>query len=211
IFESMNLIDQLVLRMPGGPLAQHLGAVPSERWGFAMVESPRGLLSHWLRLGPEGTIADWRVRSASHALWPALAEAVPGNIVPAGLPLAIRERSVEIEVLGEALLEEVRKLFRGSLKLRHLDLGSCNGCEGELAALLNPFHDVQRFGVDIVTSPRHADGLLVTGPVSRHLEEAMWLTDQATPRPRLLIAVGDCACDGGFCVDSFAVAGGASR
>jgi Ni,Fe-hydrogenase III large subunit len=82
IFESLNLIDQLVLRMPGGHLVQHLGAVPSERWGFAMVESPRGLLSHWLRLGRNGTIADWRVRSASHALWPAVAQTVPGNIVP---------------------------------------------------------------------------------------------------------------------------------
>lgn len=82
VFESLNIVDQLVLRMPGGPRVQHLGALPSERWGFAMVESPRGLLSHWLRLGPAGTIADWRVRSASHALWPALAQAVPGNIVP---------------------------------------------------------------------------------------------------------------------------------
>ncbi|MEQ1831662.1 MAG: NADH-quinone oxidoreductase subunit C [Candidatus Eisenbacteria bacterium] len=82
IFESMNLIDQLVNRMPGGPLAQHLGAMPGDRWGFAMVESARGLLSHWLRLGPDGLIADWRVRSGSHALWPALAQSVPGNIVP---------------------------------------------------------------------------------------------------------------------------------
>jgi Ni,Fe-hydrogenase III large subunit len=82
ILESMNLIEQLVHRMPGGPLAQHLGVLPSEQWGFAMVESPRGLLSHWLRVGPDGRVADWRVRSASHALWPALAQAVPGNIVP---------------------------------------------------------------------------------------------------------------------------------
>ena len=82
IHESMNLIDQLVNRMPGGPLSQHLGAMVGDRWGFAMVESPRGLLSHWLRLGPDGLIADWRVRSASHALWPAVAQAVPGNIVP---------------------------------------------------------------------------------------------------------------------------------
>ena len=69
---------------------------------------------------------------------------------------------------------------------------------------------MQRFGIDLVASPRHADGLLVTGPVSRHLEEAARMTDEATPRPRLLIAVGDCACDGGFCRDSFAVRGGAS-
>lgn len=82
IHESLNLIDQLVMRMPGGPLVQHLGATPGDRWGFGLVESARGLLSHWLRLGPDGRIADWRVRSASHALWPALAQAVPGNIVP---------------------------------------------------------------------------------------------------------------------------------
>ncbi len=82
IFESINLIDQLVNRMPGGLLAQHLGGMPGDRWGFAMVESPRGMLSHWLRLGPDGQISEWRVRSASHALWPALAQSVPGNIVP---------------------------------------------------------------------------------------------------------------------------------
>ncbi|MEQ1831663.1 MAG: hydrogenase [Candidatus Eisenbacteria bacterium] len=128
--------------------------------------------------------------------------------VPVALPAPLRERAGDIEVLGHALREEVRRLFAGSMKLRHLDLGSCNGCEGELNALLNPFYDVQRFGIDLVASPRHADGLLVTGPVSRHLEEALRLTEQATPRPRLLIAVGDCACDGGFCAGSFAVAGG---
>ena len=131
--------------------------------------------------------------------------------LPAGLQVATGAHPGDIELLGEALREEVRRLFRGSLKLRHVDVGSCNGCEGELAALLNPFYDVQRFGVDIVASPRHADGLLVTGPVSRHLEEALHLTDQATPRPRLMIAIGDCACDGGFCGGSFAVAGGVAR
>lgn len=125
--------------------------------------------------------------------------------VPAGITPAPHEVAGEIEVLGEALRIEVRRLFRGSLKLRHLDAGSCNGCESELTALLNPFHDMQRFGIDIVASPRHADGLLVTGPVTRHLEEAVRMTDAATPRPRLIIAVGDCACDGGFCRDSFAV------
>lgn len=129
----------------------------------------------------------------------------PATTLPTGLARAARAAESEHELLGEALREEVRKLFRGSLKLRHLDAGSCNACESELLALLNPFHDLQRFGIDVVASPRHADGLLLTGPVTRHLEEAVRLTDQATPRPRLLIAVGDCACDGGFCRDSFAV------
>ncbi len=128
-----------------------------------------------------------------------------GAIAPAS-----RTPDGEIELLGEALRVEVQRLFAGSLKLRHLDSGSCNGCEQELAALMNPFYDVQRYGIDLVASPRHADGLLLTGPITRHLEEAVRLTDAATPRPRLLIAVGDCACDGGFCADSFAVHRGAN-
>lgn len=131
-------------------------------------------------------------------------------LAPPGFPPAPWEPAEEIRILGEALRVEVRRLFRGSLKLRHLDAGSCNACESELQALLNPFYDLQRFGVDVVASPRHADGLLVTGPVTRHLEEALALTIEATPRPRWLIAVGDCACDGGFCRDSFAVRRGLS-
>jgi Ni,Fe-hydrogenase III small subunit len=129
--------------------------------------------------------------------------------LPAGIEPAPRETSGEIEILGEALRAEVHQLFGGSLKLRHLDAGSCNACEVELQALLGPFYDLQRYGIDLVASPRHADGLLLTGPVTRHLEEAVRLTDAATPRPRLLIAVGDCACDGGFCAESFAVHRGA--
>ena len=125
--------------------------------------------------------------------------------LPVGMSPAPREVAGDIEILGEALKTEVRRLFGGSLKLRHLDAGSCNACEVELQALLGPFYDIQRFGIDLVASPRHADGLLLTGPVTRHLEEAVRMTDEATPRPRLLIAVGDCACDGGFCADSFAV------
>ena len=93
----------------------------------------------------------------------------------------------EIQWLGEALGVEVQRLFAGSLKLRHLDAGSCNGCEQELNALLNPFYDLQRYGIDVVASTRHADGLLLTGPITRHLEEAVRMTDAATPRPRLLI------------------------
>jgi Ni,Fe-hydrogenase III large subunit/Ni,Fe-hydrogenase III component G len=82
IHESLNLIDQMIQRLPGGPIAQHLGELPNDKWGFGLVESPRGLLSHWLRADARGDILDWRVRSASHAAWPAVALAVPGNIVP---------------------------------------------------------------------------------------------------------------------------------
>ncbi|HEY2954217.1 MAG TPA: hydrogenase [Candidatus Eisenbacteria bacterium] len=124
--------------------------------------------------------------------------------LPADLAPAPRAAEAEIEVLGQALQAEIRGRFRRSMKLRHVDCGSCNGCESELQALLNPFYDLQRFGIDFVASPRHADALMVTGPPALHLEEALRLTDEATPRPRLVVAVGDCACTGGFCAGSFA-------
>lgn len=130
--------------------------------------------------------------------------------VPTGLPIAAADPVMPPEVMGEALRDEVRRLFRGSLKLRQVSAGSCNACESELQAMFGPFHDLQRYGIDVVASPRHADGLLVTGPITRHLEAAVRVTDEATPRPRLVIAVGDCACDGGFCRDSFAVHRGAA-
>jgi Ni,Fe-hydrogenase III small subunit len=130
--------------------------------------------------------------------------APPGDAV---VPVA-REREGEIELLGQALRVEIQRLFKRSMKLRHVDCGSCNGCESELQALLNPFYDLQRFGIDWTASPRHADALVVTGPPARHLEEALRLTDEATPRPRLVVAVGDCACTGGFCLGSFATRGG---
>ncbi len=82
IHESLNLIDQMILRLPGGPLVAHVGEPQTGHWGFGLVESPRGLLSHWMRIGADGLVADWRVRSASHAIWPAVALTVPGNIVP---------------------------------------------------------------------------------------------------------------------------------
>jgi Ni,Fe-hydrogenase III small subunit len=128
----------------------------------------------------------------------------PAVTLPAGVAPATREPAGEIETLGHALRAEVRRVLRRSMRLRHLDAGSCNACESELQALLNPFYDLRRFGIDVVASPRHADGLLVTGPPARHLEEALRLTDEATPRPRLIVAVGDCACHGGFCAGSFA-------
>jgi len=132
----------------------------------------------------------------------------PPLVPPAELTRASVAPAGEIEWLGQAVRVEIERLYRRSMRLRHLDAGSCNGCESELQSLLGPFYDLQRFGLDFVASPRHADALLVTGPVSRHLEEAVRLTDEATPRPRLIIAVGDCACDGGFCAGSFATLNG---
>ncbi len=102
-----------------------------------------------------------------------------------------------------------RRLGR-SLHVRHLDVGSCNGCDWEIAALLNPIHDVQRLGIDFVASPRHADLLLVTGVMTRNLEEAALRTYEAMPEPRLVVAVGACAISGGVFAGSYAARDGIS-
>jgi Ni,Fe-hydrogenase III small subunit len=100
-----------------------------------------------------------------------------------------------------------RRLGR-SLAIRQVDAGSCNGCELEIHALNNAFYDLERVGVRIVASPRHADVLFVTGPVTKNMREALLRTYDATPAPKWVVAVGDCAIDGGMFAGSYAVAGG---
>jgi Ni,Fe-hydrogenase III small subunit len=107
-------------------------------------------------------------------------------------------------VLAQRLRHEVNTRLGRSLHVRHLDAGSCNGCEWEIAALLNPYHDLQRLGIDFVASPRHADLLLVTGIMARNLEEAARRTYEAMPEPRLVVAVGACAISGGVFAGSYA-------
>ncbi len=102
----------------------------------------------------------------------------------------------------------IRRTLGRSLALRHLDAGSCNACDGELTALLNPVYDVRRLGIDFVASPRHADGVIVTGPVTRNLEAAVRRTWEAVPDPRIVIAVGACASSGGIVGRGYASAGG---
>ncbi len=104
--------------------------------------------------------------------------------------------------------ERIRSTLGRSLQLRHLDSGSCNACDWELTALLNPVYDVRRLGVDFVASPRHADGVVVTGPVTRNLETAVRRTFEAVPEPRVVVAVGACATSGGIAGRSYASAGG---
>jgi len=106
-------------------------------------------------------------------------------------------RDDELELLGREVKRRIERRFRGSLAIRQVDAGSCNGCELEIHALNNPYYDIERFGVHFVASPRHADALLVTGPVSRHMEAALRRTWRATPSPKIVIAAGSCACDGG--------------
>jgi len=103
-----------------------------------------------------------------------------------------------------------RRLGR-SLSIREVDAGSCNGCELEIHALQNAFYDLERFGLRFVASPRHADVLLVTGPVTRNMREALQRTWAATPDPKWVVAVGDCAADGGIFAGSYAVVGGVNQ
>jgi formate hydrogenlyase subunit 7 len=95
----------------------------------------------------------------------------------------------------------------GSLQLRHVDAGSCNGCELEIGAAFSPVYDVEQFGVRLVASPRHADGLLVTGVVTLNMLQPLQNTLQAVPEPRMVIAVGDCACNGGMLGEAYGVVG----
>lgn len=113
-----------------------------------------------------------------------------------------------VEVIGKKIEEKVKKLFQGSLAIREVDAGSTNACEQELTALSNAFYDVERFGVHFVASPRHADMLMVTGPVSRNMKTALIRTYEATPNPKIVVAVGDDAIDGGIFKGSYAVLDG---
>ncbi len=107
--------------------------------------------------------------------------------------------------------EKIGGLFRRSVRIRQVDAGSCNACEWECTALTNPVYDIQRFGIDFVASPRHADILLVTGPVSAAMANALKKTCLATPGPKLVIACGDCAKDGGIFRGSYAVTDGVDK
>lgn len=109
--------------------------------------------------------------------------------------------------IGDQLKARIGEQFGGSLAIREVDAGSCNGCELEIHALNNPYYSIERYGVHFVASPRHADMLLVTGPVSRHMEEALRRTYAATPEPRLVIAVGECGANGGEFGASYASCG----
>lgn len=113
--------------------------------------------------------------------------------------------------IGEQLRAHIGERFGGSLAIREVDAGSCNGCELEIQALNNSYYSIERFGVHFVASPRHADMLLVTGPVSRHMEDALRRTFAATLEPRLVIAVGACGADGGEFGTSYASCGAVSN
>lgn len=116
-----------------------------------------------------------------------------------------------MEELARAVDQAARQRLGRSLSIREVDAGSCNGCELEINALNNSFYDIERFGIRFVASPRHADVLLVTGPVTGNMREALERTYRATPGPKWVVAVGDCAANGGCFAGSYAVVGGVSE
>ncbi len=116
-----------------------------------------------------------------------------------------------LEEIGAQIKAAVGQRFRGSLAIRAVDAGSCNGCELEIHALNNAYYNLERFGIHFVASPRHADMLLVTGPVSRHMQAALQRAWQATPDPKLVVAVGECGANGGEFGVSYASCGAVSN
>jgi Ni,Fe-hydrogenase III small subunit len=116
-----------------------------------------------------------------------------------------------LRVMANRLRAEVLEYFAGALTIRHVDAGSCNGCELEINSLNNPYYNLEGLGIKFVASPRHADLLLVTGPVSRHMEVALKRTYDATPEPKLVVAIGDCGCTGGIFGENYASLGRVSN
>jgi len=117
----------------------------------------------------------------------------------------------DVIAIGKQLEEKVKKIFRGSLAIREVDTGSDASCEQELTALANAYYDIERFGIHFVASPRHADMLMVTGAVSRNMKEALIRTYEATPNPKIIVAIGDDAINGGIYKGSYAVLDGVDK
>lgn len=133
------------------------------------------------------------------------------NIVAPKVTEEISFKDVELEKIGINLKKKIDQVFGRSLAIREVDTGSDNSPEIELVNLTTPYYDVERFGISFVASPRHADVLMVTGPVTHNMALALKKTYEATPSPKWVIAVGDDACDGGIFKDSYAVVGGVDK
>ncbi len=116
-----------------------------------------------------------------------------------------------LRIHEQELHAEILRVFGQAIAIRHVDAGSCNGCELEIHALNGPYYNIEGMGVKFVASPRHADLLLVTGPVTRNLETALKRTYEATPEPKWVVAVGDCGCSGGIFGESYASCGRVSN
>jgi Ni,Fe-hydrogenase III small subunit len=138
---------------------------------------------------------------------PILLKSLRTGIVTEPAPAA----RAEWRVRAAQVNDEILKLLGRALVIRAVDAGSCNGCELEVNALSNPYYNIEGLGIRLAASPRHADLLLVTGPVSKNMEEPLRIAYAAMPEPKLVVALGDCARDGGIFGASYATCGGASR
>jgi Ni,Fe-hydrogenase III small subunit len=136
-------------------------------------------------------------------MWQVLKQIVRTGIVTEPAPPVAEGDGEAIQRIHQDILD----ILGQARTIRQVDAGSCNGCELEIHALNNPYYNIEGYGIRFVASPRHADMLLVTGPVSRHMEEALRRTYDATPAPKLVVAVGDCGCTGGIFGESYASCG----
>ena len=136
-------------------------------------------------------------------MWRILKQIALHGIATEPVPAAVDAARVEATRIHDDLLATLGQ----ALTIRQVDAGSCNGCELEIHALQNPYYNIEGLGIRFVASPRHADMLLVTGPVSGHMAEALKRTYDATPEPKLVVAVGDCGCTGGVFGESYASCG----
>jgi Ni,Fe-hydrogenase III small subunit len=139
-------------------------------------------------------------------MFPLLRKALRTGIVTEPAPVVAPAE--DLTALGDRVAADAAALLGRSLHIRQVDAGSCNGCELEISNLASPYYDLERFGLHFVASPRHADCLLVTGPVTRNMAEPLRRTYAATPAPKLVLAAGDCALDAGIFRGSYAVVGG---
>jgi len=136
-------------------------------------------------------------------MFPMLRQILRTGIVSEPAP----EADEALRATSQRLAEAVRKQIGRALVIRHVDAGSCNGCELEIHALNNPYYNLEALGIKFAASPRHADMLLVTGPVAKNMEVALKRAYDATPDPKLVVAVGDCGCTGGIFGESYASCG----
>src|SRR5512142_1011590 len=129
------------------------------------------------------------------------------QIAKVGLKTEAAPQPAAEDVIVERLQHDILRALGRALTIRQVDAGSCNACELEIHALGNPYYNIEGLGIRFVASPRHADMLLVTGPVARNMEQALRIAYEAMPAPKLVVAVGDCGCDGGIFGESYATRG----
>lgn len=142
---------------------------------------------------------------------PLLLKIIRTGIVSEPVPAPREDFRSTDNIRPEQIHDELLKKLGRALAIRQVDAGSCNGCELEIHALNNPYYNIEGQGIKFVASPRHADMLLVTGPVSRNMERALKIAYEATPDPKLVVAVGECGCNGGVFGESYASCGAVSN